>query len=245
MSKFPNPEKTRFGLLVTAAGMSSRMGGGEKKEYRKVDGKPVILRCILSFLEAADFTQIVVTVPPRRQEPGHLQRMEELLAPLNGHFPSAMGKILFTEGGETRQESVHRGLSAFTESVDYVLIHDAARPWISGDLTARIMADCSRNRAVIPVIPLTDAVKKIDGEGFISEHLERSLTVGAQTPQAFPYRAILDAHRRARGDGRSYVDDSEIYSRYLAPVHTVPGEPANVKITFPRDFEGKNRERVQ
>ncbi len=221
------------------------MGGGEKKEYRRLEGKPVILRCILAFLESADFAQIVVTIPPPDQERGHRRRMEKILAPLGESFPAALKKIRFVEGGETRQESVRSGLSAFTETIDYVLIHDAARPWVSGELIERVMADCLLKGAVIPVIPITDALKKIDEEGFIDEHLERSLTLGAQTPQAFSYRAILDAHRRAAGDGRTYIDDSEIYSRYAGPVHTVPGEPANIKITFQRDLEEQNREHIQ
>jgi 2-C-methyl-D-erythritol 4-phosphate cytidylyltransferase len=80
-------------------------------------------------------------------------------------------------------------------------------------------------------------MKRIDDEGIIRGHLPRSRTVAAQTPQGFRYRPVLEAHRRAAEGGETYLDDSEIYGRYAGEVRIVAGDPANTKITYPRDLQ--------
>jgi 2-C-methyl-D-erythritol 4-phosphate cytidylyltransferase len=209
------------------------MGAGTKKEYLHVGDLPVLVKTLLAFLHSTDCEEIVITVPA-----GHIERVGELIAQhLPEQFQPLIAEIRITEGGESRQESVFLGLQAFTAGIEYCLIHDGARPWVSRGLIQTVLRDCIVNESSIPVIPVTDAVKRVDMDGNIEEHLARNRTVGAQTPQAFAYPAILDAHRRASGDGTSYIDDSEIFSRYVGTVHTVTGDPDNVKITFPRDLD--------
>lgn len=243
--------RPRIGLLITAAGFSTRMGGEEKKEYRRIGPYPVLVHTLLAFIgpfgegspgrspyiersPGAPFEphEICITVPE-----GHETRVKNLIvSTIPKAFAAAAEKIRFTEGGDTRQESVLRGLESFSGETGYVLIHDGARPWVSGDLIRRIVQDVIAHDAVIPVIPITDAVKRIDRDHFIDEHLDRGRSMGAQTPQAFTFPSVLEAHRRARSDGFTYIDDSEIYSRYIGTVHTVTGDPENIKITFPRDI---------
>ena len=216
------------------------MGDGEKKEYRFVEGLPVLVWTLLAFLDSSPMEEVVITIPE-----GHDTRVRELLSHVPERFSSAGGSIRLVTGGESRQESVLRGLEGFERPIEYVLIHDGARPWVSSHLIREVLRDCIANDATIPIIPITDAVKRVGPDGNISEHLARTVTMGAQTPQAFSFPAILEAHRKASRDGRIYIDDSEIYSHYVAPVHTVRGDPDNMKITFPRDlekeFSGKSR----
>jgi len=214
------------------------MGNGTKKEYLSLDGVPVLVKTLLAFLRATSYEEVVITVPN-----GHEQQVESLIDEgLEQEYAAEREKIRLVVGGETRQESVYRGLAAFTASIEYSIIHDAARPWISVDLIRSVLRDCIVNDASIPVISITDAVKQIDIDGNIEGHFARNRTMGAQTPQAFSFPAILEAHRKAATDGTYYIDDSEIFTRYIGPVHTVAGAPENKKITFPSDLRRGDRE---
>jgi 2-C-methyl-D-erythritol 4-phosphate cytidylyltransferase len=214
------------------------MGGDTKKEYLSVDSSPVLVKTLHAFFRATSYQEVVVTVPP-----GHEEQVRRLIDnELSQDYTSEKDKIRLIAGGETRQESVYRGLEAFSPTIEYSIIHDAARPWISVDLIRSVLRDCIANEASIPVISITDAVKQIDLDGNIEGHLARNRTMGAQTPQAFSFPAILDAHQKAASDGTFYIDDSEIFTRYVGPVHTVAGDPENIKITFPVDLRRGSRE---
>lgn len=232
------------------------MGGEIKKEYRLLDGRPVFLHSLITFLITAPPDEIVITVPPGDHEtvksllethfPSRPDELDQPGQPGRPAHPSHMDqparlrpfleKIQLVEGGSTRQDSVRFGLEAFTAAHDIVLIHDGARPWISPEVIRRVIETTRLHGASIPVAPSTNAMKQISPDGTIEAHLSRAATVGAQTPQAFRYTEIVEAHRHAAEDGIEYVDDSEIYHRYIGPVHTVQGDLANIKITFPSDL---------
>lgn len=224
------PQPATTGLVLTAAGSSSRMGGG-KKEYRDLYGMPVLLHSLLTFFTLPSLTQTVITIPA-----GDKAYVERLLGMLPERFADRRSAVTLTSGGASRSDSVLRGLESFPEVPEHVLIHDGARPWISAELITRVLETTARYGACIPVVPATNAMKSIDEEGVIRAHLPRRSTVAAQTPQGFSYRSILAAHRRAAADDTTYIDDSEIYSRYVGEVHTVPGDPENIKITYARDL---------
>jgi len=232
----------RWAAVVTAAGESTRMGGA-KKEFRTIGGVPVLALAVSPFL-AAGASRVVVTLPV-----GRLAEGAALLAP---HLDTAT--ITLVEGGETRQESVRRGLLALaTDPPELVLIHDGARPRLAADLLARVLAAAERHGACVPVLPAADAVKEVDavpdgrpaggrgagreGPAFVRRHLPRHTIMLAQTPQGFSYPRILAAHERARAEGLSFADDAEVYDRYAGPVAWVSGDPANRKITFAHDLE--------
>jgi 2-C-methyl-D-erythritol 4-phosphate cytidylyltransferase/2-C-methyl-D-erythritol 2,4-cyclodiphosphate synthase len=143
-----------------------------------------------------------------------------------------------TAGGATRQASVHAGLEAFAaQKPDIVLIHDAARPFVSQALISRAIDAASRTGAAIPVIAVTDTVKLIDAGGNIEATPERARLRIAQTPQAFRFDVILDAHRRAARDGKSdFTDDAAIAEWAGLTVATFEGDAANMKLTTPEDF---------
>lgn len=179
---------------------------------------------------------MIITIPK-----GDQRKVEELLDFLSPDLKSSLQKIKLVEGGSTRQASVLRGLETFDPHAEIVLIHDGARPWIGGGTIIDVMQSAATYGACIPVVPSVDAMKQITSDGVISAHLGRAETVCAQTPQGFRYDDILQAHHRAASDGTYYIDDSEIYSRYIGEVHTVDGERENRKITFLSDF-GNDRE---
>ncbi|MBN1410776.1 MAG: 2-C-methyl-D-erythritol 4-phosphate cytidylyltransferase [Spirochaetales bacterium] len=219
----------RIGGIITAAGESRRIGSGIKKEYFISDGKPVLVKCIEALLVIKELILIGVTVPK-----GHEERVTRLLKP-----HCKMDDIFIIEGGLSRQESVYHALEKLDgNSLDYVLIHDGARPWADENLIMRVLEGTRRHKACIPVVDLTDAVKEVNSRGFIKRDLDRNSLRGAQTPQGFDFNSILKAHRKASSHGKPALDDAELYSLYCGPVFTVPGDVNNKKITFKKDLEG-------
>ena len=141
-------------------------------------------------------------------------------------------------GGATRQASVRAGLEALaSQSPDIVLIHDAARPFVTAAVISRAIDAAGLTGAAVPAIPVTDTIKLIGDNGHIEATPERARLRIAQTPQSFRYDVILDAHRRAARDGRDdFTDDAALAEWAGLTVATFEGDPANMKLTTPEDF---------
>jgi len=213
--------------IITAAGSGSRMGIEKNKVLLPLEGKTVIETAVLSFINSEKFQKIIITHSPEDIEQLKIA-LKELSIPLQ-----------FVEGGSTRQESVYKGLKALeSDNPDTVLIHDAARPWISRTLICNILEQTQKTGSAVPVIPSVNAMKKIDERGKITEHLQREKTVSAQTPQGFQFSRILKAHEKAASENYEAIDDTELWDRYFDSVSTVPGEVANIKITYKKDLAG-------
>jgi 2-C-methyl-D-erythritol 4-phosphate cytidylyltransferase len=201
---------------------------GCKKEYLDVRGVPVLARALQPFLSMGSFSPIIVTV-----QAGHEARAAALVSP---HLP--VGSLRFIEGGLTRQRSVLQALRALAGSrPGFVLIHDGARPWVTPDLIGRVRASAESKGACVPVVEVSEAMKRVDGGGMVVAHEPRHAYRLAQTPQGFRFDAILEAHERAHRENRQCADDAELYGAYIGPVAWVPGDPANRKITWPHDLE--------
>jgi 2-C-methyl-D-erythritol 4-phosphate cytidylyltransferase/2-C-methyl-D-erythritol 2,4-cyclodiphosphate synthase len=142
------------------------------------------------------------------------------------------------DGGATRQASVHAGLEALAgQSPDIVLIHDAARPFVTAAVISRAIDAADLTGAAVPAIPVTDTIKLIGEAGHVEATPERARLRIAQTPQSFRYEVILDAHRRAARDGRDdFTDDAALAEWAGLTVATFEGDPANIKLTTPEDF---------
>ncbi len=214
--------------LITAAGSSARMGDGEKKEYRLLDGQPVLARSILVFRETGLFGALVVTVPP-----GHIERAREMLKPY-----LTPDDIVFVEGGTTRKESVHNGLKSLAKrgDVDFVLIHDAARPWVSGGLIRSVLESAQAHGAAIPVAEVCDALVETGPDGAVTRHMPKTNLRAVQTPQGFRFRDIWEAHEKARSSRINFYDDAQVLMHAGRTVFTLAGDPANRKITYPSDL---------
>jgi len=213
--------------VIACAGSSQRWGGSEKKEYADLEGRPVLAHAVAPLLQIDPDMTVVLTVPA-----GHGDRVRALLAP---HLPSC--SLRFVEGGPTRQDSVHRGLEALCDlRPEIVLIHDGARPWASAALARRVLEAARLHGACIPVLEPSEAPKLVGPSRWILADLSRRQVQLAQTPQGFLFERILEAHRLASGGSRLHLDDAEVYAACCGPVYTVPGEPANRKITYRRDL---------
>ncbi|MDR0586904.1 MAG: 2-C-methyl-D-erythritol 4-phosphate cytidylyltransferase [Treponema sp.] len=232
-------------VVIAAAGSSSRFG--IKKEYRllgdKIDigGKPltVLGKTALAFAACSRIDMVVISVPSHSEQ-GEFTARDCIPARLLKS--SARPRFLFVPGGPTRRSSVHHALTLLEAyHPSYVLIHDGARPWIEPALIDKIIDAVLQRRAAIPVLPLTDTPKEINEKGVILRHLHRIMVGGAQTPQAFAFPEILEAHKKAaereHNEGTIYTDDAEVWGEFVGDVAVVPGSPVNRKITFPEDLE--------
>ncbi|GAB4368675.1 MAG: bifunctional 2-C-methyl-D-erythritol 4-phosphate cytidylyltransferase/2-C-methyl-D-erythritol 2,4-cyclodiphosphate synthase [Spirochaetales bacterium] len=207
------------------------MGSSIKKEYLYIGNISVLEQCLRTFESTGLFTWYVVTVPS-----GGEGKAREILSSWL-QDPDHKEHTLFVEGAGTRQGSVRNGLLALQPyEPATVLIHDGARPWVRPQTIQRVFEGTLRSGACAPVIPLVDSIKRIDADGTILEHLDRSAFVGIQTPQGFRFPEILQAHLQAATDGREYLDDTEIYHRYIGKVETTDGDKTNRKITYWEDL---------
>jgi len=219
------PKFERTAAILVAAGRGLRAGSGGPKQYRSIGGQTVIFRAMEPFCR---HPQIFAVQPVVNADDTVV--FSDAVNKLR-HEPAAIG-------GATRQASVHAGLEALvSQKPDVVLIHDAARPFVSAAVISRAIEAASRTGAAIPAIPVTDTIKLIDGSGNVEATPERARLRVAQTPQAFRFDVILDAHRRAARDGRSdFTDDAALAEWAGLTVATFEGDPANMKLTTPEDF---------
>lgn len=215
----------RTAVVLVAAGRGLRAGAGGPKQYREIGGVPVIFRAMEAFSRHDDVFAVQPVV-----NPDDSTMFTAAVAGLK-HEPPA-------NGGATRQASVLAGLEALAKhKPDIVLIHDAARPFVSEGLISRAIEAASRTGAAIPAIPVTDTIKLIGDGGHVEDTPDRARLRIAQTPQSFRFDVILEAHRRAAKDGRSdFTDDAAIAEWAGLTVATFEGDVANMKLTTPEDF---------
>ena len=217
----------KVAAVIVAAGRGYRAGGDMPKQYRALAGEPVIRPTLAAFLGHPHIDAVQPVIHPDdeaifRAATAGLQR---LLPPV--------------PGGATRQASVRAGLEALRAAgPDLVLIHDAARPFLTSDLISRAIAAATEHGAAVPAIAVTDTVKAVDGQNMISETLDRSRLRTVQTPQAFAYDVIVALHDRAAAAGRDdFTDDAALAEWAGRAVNVFSGESGNVKLTTNVDFE--------
>lgn len=216
--------------LVVAAGRGLRAGFEAPKQYRLLGGSPVLRQALAPFLATPEAGRIAVVIGA-----GDEARYADAVAGL------ADTRIVPpTTGGDTRQDSVRLGLEVLAAQGfrGTVLVHDAARPFLTEELVRSAMtAIDDATVAAIPVLPVTDTIKRLDDKGRIAETPPRDRLVSVQTPQAFAFAPLLAAHRRAAAEGRGgFTDDAALMEWAGHPVATFPGDPANMKLTHPEDF---------
>jgi 2-C-methyl-D-erythritol 4-phosphate cytidylyltransferase/2-C-methyl-D-erythritol 2,4-cyclodiphosphate synthase len=212
--------------VVVAGGRGLRAGGNVPKQYRELAGEPVIRPALLAFLSHPQISAVQPVI--HRQD-------EEIFRAATAGLHKLLPPVW---GGATRQASVCAGLEGLSASAPaLVLIHDAARPFVSGALIGRAIAAAKDHGAAVPAIAIADTVKKIDAAAVVTETLDRNLLRTVQTPQAFDFDLIIGAHRRAAAAGlEDFSDDAALAEWAGHPVSVFDGEQGNVKLTTSDDF---------
>jgi 2-C-methyl-D-erythritol 4-phosphate cytidylyltransferase len=212
--------------IVAAAGAGLRMKNETRKQYLVLAGQPVLARSLNLFIEYPGFETVIAVIPP-----GEEDAVKKLIGPF---CPADMVKLV--AGGKTRQESVEHGLALVPEWVDLVCIHDAARPLASPALLGNLLSAAAGFGAAIPVIPVSDTIKEISDEGFVTATPPRDKLRLVQTPQIFRRDLLKKAYELAGQGSFEATDDAALVEAAGYAVKTVPGEMTNLKITTPIDL---------
>lgn len=223
----------KVAVIIVAAGRGARAGEASgPKQYRMIGGQPVLRRSISAFagVPALGSGLVVVVHPDDR---------DLFAAATSGLDPS----VASVDGGATRQDSVRCGLEALEAfAPDIVLIHDAARPFVDAGTIARVIAAVGDGHGAIPATAVSDTLKRSSETGHIAGTVDREGLFAAQTPQGFPYRAILEAHRAAAKAGLgAFTDDAAIAEWAGLSVKLVEGSPENLKLTRNEDIVRADR----
>jgi 2-C-methyl-D-erythritol 4-phosphate cytidylyltransferase len=214
------------GVVIVAAGESTRTTGKELKQFRWIAGKPMLLHSLQTFMARSDVLSVVCVVP-----------REYAADPPPWIFQCDVDRLLLSIGGRTRTESVRNGLEDLPDEASITLIHDAARPLVDDALIDRVISRARAGECAIPGLPVADTVKEADETGRVVRTIDRAQLWRIQTPQGFPRDLIERAHREARLANATATDDAALCERIGIPVVIVPGSERALKVTDESDFE--------
>jgi len=213
----------RTGAIIVAAGRGHRAGGGIPKQYRALGGLSVLERTLRAFRNHPKIDALVTVINP-----------DDL-----PHYEAIPLDIEHVPGGATRTLSVRAGLEAMRSTgVERVLIHDAARPFVTSEIIDRVIDRLASAPGALPVLAMTDALLEGDGE-LMAGSVDRTRIFGAQTPQGFRLTELLQAYDALDRD--DMADDASVMRAAGFDVALVEGHPDNFKITRPDDFEKAER----
>lgn len=205
--------------IITAGGTSSRFGNTNKL-LEKIHGKEVIVHTLEAFLAVKEINEIVICA--------NISIIPELKS-----LFEANKKIRIIEGGSTRQQSVFNGLSVL-KNADYVLIHDGARPMISPETIHSAILMVQDKKALTVATKTTDTIKQVDKNLKIIKTVDRTSLFNTQTPQAFEYNLINEAHQKL--EGQNFTDDAGMLEFLGQDVYILEGDYKNIKVTTQSDI---------
>ena len=214
-----------FAVILPAAGRSSRFGDKEKKPFATLDGRAVWLRSAELFVTRSDVCQCIVVVAREDQEV-FKRRYGANLAFMN---------VQLVEGGAERFDSIANALAVIKSEAGFVAIHDAVRPCVTEKQIDLVFASAARTGAALVAIPLTDTLKKVEGDRVQSTLPRQGLWL-AQTPQVFRKDWLQEAYVQRDRLGQHITDDAQLVEASGHPVHVVEGAMANLKITTRPDL---------
>ncbi|MGH7824141.1 MAG: 2-C-methyl-D-erythritol 4-phosphate cytidylyltransferase [Candidatus Binatia bacterium] len=218
----------RATAIIAAAGEGTRIGGPVSKLYLPIAGRAVILRTLDRFAAARTVETIVLVVAERD--------LERCQAIISADAKSSALRWILQAGGATRQESVRRGLEKVPADCDVVVVHDAARPFVSCSLIDRCVSEAQEKGAVVVGLPARDTIKILSPARQIQSTPDRNSLWEIQTPQGFQRDVIVKAHESACADNIHATDDAALVERLGKPVYVLDGERTNIKITVPEDL---------
>jgi 2-C-methyl-D-erythritol 4-phosphate cytidylyltransferase / 2-C-methyl-D-erythritol 2,4-cyclodiphosphate synthase len=212
----------QIAALIVAAGNGSRVGGDIPKQFRMVNGQPMLRRSYAAFLSHTDITKIFVVIGAGQED-----RLHKALL--------GMPPPTIVTGGASRRESVRNGLEAIKAhgGAQYVLIHDAARPFLSQPIVSDLIAALAGNAGAVPALPVTDSMAR--GDGLMGATVEREGLHRIQTPQAFHFGAIYAAHMDW-DEAEEASDDARMLIKFGGKIALIKGDEVLTKYTFADDF---------
>nr|WP_305146556.1 2-C-methyl-D-erythritol 2,4-cyclodiphosphate synthase [Anaerovorax odorimutans] len=225
-----NNKKTA--AVIAAAGLGKRMGSGIPKQYLKIGGEPILLKAVRAFC-SNPYIDYIFIVTNKDYIPQCLQMKEDF----------GLDKVVsVVEGGKERQDSVYKALQEVNRcrpGVEYVLVHDGARPFVSQETINYVVQAAGGVGAAIACVPVKNSIRQ--GEGTKSCNIEREHLYSVQTPQGFKKSILMEAYEQAFADGYYGTDDASLVERIGQPVELVMGQYGNIKITTKEDMPMESR----
>jgi 2-C-methyl-D-erythritol 4-phosphate cytidylyltransferase/2-C-methyl-D-erythritol 2,4-cyclodiphosphate synthase len=212
-------------VIVVAAGSGTRLGHAEPKAFVELRGMPILEHALNGVFDALDEAQVIVVAPKAK--------VTLATAIARRAAGPAMASVSVVVGGDTRQASVAAGLAALADDVRVVLVHDAARALTPGALFDRVISAVRAGGGVIPALPVSDTIKRIDRSEQVVDTVDRRDLVHVQTPQGFPRDDLVAAYARAT---QEFTDDAALFQDAGGAVRIVEGEARAFKITTPWDL---------
>lgn len=213
--------------IIVAGGSGKRMGMNIKKQFIEMDGKEILAHTIEAFNRCEIIDEIIVVVGEEDRE-----RVQEDIVNRYGYHKVTR----IVEGGKERQDSVYNGLMAVKDEVEYVMIHDGARPFISEAIIEKALKATKQKQATVVAVPVKDTIKVIDKAHKVEDTPNRSALWSVQTPQSFKKELLIKAYTSAKERKLSVTDDSMVVEAYGSEVYIVEGEYNNIKITTVEDL---------
>ncbi len=211
----------KVGAIVVAAGTGKRMGGVEKI-FANLAGKPLLAHTVDVFQRCPAIDQLVIVLSK--------QRLDEGWRLVKEHRWSKVSEVC--PGGARRQDSVKEGLGRLS-GCQWVVIHDGARPCLSQGLIEEGLSEARQSGAAIPALPVTDTIKVVSSDHFVTKTPLRQRLWSVQTPQVFRFDIINEAYRKAQGEA---TDDATLVENLGYKVKVYPGSYTNIKVTTPEDL---------
>jgi len=211
--------------LIMSAGKGNRSGLKYPKQFYRIKHKSILKISVEKLFYHKNIDEVVVVTSEE-----FFEKTEEEM--------KTMGNIKIVKGGDSRQESVLNGLKFIKDNyknVNFVFIHDSARPFITDNLIEDIYKCAKENNSSIPVIDSKDTISFVEN-GIIKKMLDRKKVKIHQTPQVFNFKELYKAYSNINTDLQKFTDDASIYLNEFEKVFTVKGDKMNIKLTTPEDF---------
>ena len=216
--------KNNITVIIPAAGNSSRFGGSIPKQFLSLGEETVLEKSVNFFLEISSIKEVIVAINPNE----HLIKSQSF-------YNDA--RVRFVEGGSTRSESVLNALVEVDQSIEIIVIHDAARPWLRRSHFEDLLHQLTNDQSVagiFPVIPATDSLRMKKGKDLIPVEREQFLHV--QTPQIFYYESLKEAFNKLKKEDLHMSDESQVMENAGFKLLAATGQRSNIKITFTDDI---------
>lgn len=210
----------KCGVIIVAAGEGKRLKAPLPKAFVPLDARPLYQHSLTAFESHPQIDEIVLVIPPGPVLVSDLQT----------------SNLKVVEGGQTRQESVANGLEALSPDCEGILVHDAARPFVTLELIDRLLNALKKGKNAIPVISVSDTIKLVE-EDRVVKTVDRKNLSRAQTPQACLAPDLRSASKKAKANRWEVTDEASLLEKAGFPVYVVCGDPMNRKITTKEDFE--------
>ena len=216
----------KVSIIVPVAGKGKRFGGEIPKQFYELAGQPIILHTIKNMMTSPLISGGVIVCGAE-----DIKMMEDIFSSIQGF----QEKFIIVFGGDKRQNSVYNGFNSIGNDVDYVLIQDGVRPFISNELIEKCIMGAKQFGSCIAAVPVSDTIKRIQ-DGNIIETVDRKDLYRAQTPQVFKYKILSESYKKSKKENLSFTDESSMVEWAGYEVHVVEGSDKNIKITTQNDI---------